>query len=182
MTHWSLPLESPQQWLEPTSPFLLSLSDFSRSTYAPNLSVRWWNSSAYRAYSVDCNKTHSPYFYRDLLNNCYIFLNPTRPTCSEVLVLPPPDMSVNLDAILILSNKAAITLLYLPFPHFVPLRSQLAQTACTGPYNTTCAMAMALHIRVPSLVPWHPCEGISWMTKVLLSIVSVGIACPPFRR
>jgi hypothetical protein len=40
MTHQSLPLEFPQQWLEPTSPFLLSLSDCSRSMYVPNPSVR----------------------------------------------------------------------------------------------------------------------------------------------
>ncbi len=43
MTHRPLPLEFPWQWLEPTSLFLLSLSDCSRSTYAPNPSAHQWN-------------------------------------------------------------------------------------------------------------------------------------------
>ncbi len=135
MTCWLLPLESPRQWLEPTSLFLLTLSDHSRSTYAPNPSVRWWIAWWYRANSKDRNRAHFPYSWHGLLHSCYISLHPTGPTCSEALVLPPLDMSVDFDAIFILSKQVAVTLLYLPFPHFVPLplSGQLAQTCLCRP-------------------------------------------------
>jgi hypothetical protein len=93
--------------------------------------IAWW----YRANSMDCDRAHFPYSWHDLLHCRYISLHPTGPTCSEALVVPPPDMFVDFDAILILLKQAAITLLYLPFLHFVPLplSDQLAQTCLHPP-------------------------------------------------